>query len=64
MGIGPIHSIPKLLSWHGLTVDNIDLWELNEAFASQSVYIRDHQASIRRNSTSTAAPSPSDTRTA
>lgn len=43
MGIGPIYSIPKLLSQHGLSVDDIGLWELNEAFASQAVYIRDHQ---------------------
>ena len=41
MGIGPIYSIPKLLESAGLTVDDIDLWELNEAFASQVVYIRD-----------------------
>ena len=41
MGIGPVFSIPKLLDSAGLTVDDIDLWELNEAFASQVVYIRD-----------------------
>ncbi len=41
MGIGPIYSIPKLLESAGLTVEDIDLWELNEAFASQVVYIRD-----------------------
>jgi acetyl-CoA acyltransferase len=41
MGIGPVYSIPKLLDSAGLTVDDIDLWELNEAFASQVVYIRD-----------------------
>ena len=41
MGIGPIYSIPKLLKSAGLTVVDIDLWELNEAFASQVVYIRD-----------------------
>ena len=41
MGIGPVFSIPKLLDSVGLTVDDIDLWELNEAFASQVVYIRD-----------------------
>tara|TARA_B100000003_G_scaffold80662_1_gene72441 strand:+ start:2084 stop:3277 length:1194 start_codon:yes stop_codon:yes gene_type:complete len=41
MGIGPVFSIPKLLDTAGLTVDDIDLWELNEAFASQVVYIRD-----------------------
>jgi acetyl-CoA C-acetyltransferase len=41
MGIGPVFAIPKLLAQHGLTVDDIDLWELNEAFASQAVYCRD-----------------------
>ncbi|GAA4562739.1 acetyl-CoA C-acyltransferase [Planotetraspora kaengkrachanensis] len=41
MGIGPVFAIPKLLKAHGLTVDDIDLWELNEAFASQAVYCRD-----------------------
>ncbi len=41
MGIGPIYAVPKLLERHGLTVDDIDLWELNEAFASQCVYCRD-----------------------
>ena len=35
MGIAPIHAIPKLLNRHGLTIDDIDLWELNEAFAVQ-----------------------------
>lgn len=43
MGIGPVFSIPKLLAQHDLKVDDIGLWELNEAFASQAVYIRDHQ---------------------
>lgn len=42
MGIGPVFAIPKLLRKHGLTVDDIDLWELNEAFASQVLYCRDH----------------------
>ena len=41
MGIGPIYAVPKLLAAHGLTVDDIDLWELNEAFASQVIYCRD-----------------------
>ena len=41
MGIGPVFAIPKLLEQHGLTVDDIDLWELNEAFASQALYCRD-----------------------
>jgi acetyl-CoA C-acetyltransferase len=37
MGIGPVFAVPKLLARHGLKVDDIDLWELNEAFASQSI---------------------------
>lgn len=41
MGIGPVCAVPKLLKQHDLTVDDIDLWELNEAFASQAVYCRD-----------------------
>ena len=41
MGIGPVFSIPKLLKSAGLKIEDIDLWELNEAFASQVVYIRD-----------------------
>jgi acetyl-CoA acetyltransferase family protein len=41
MGIGPVFAVPKLLKKHGLKVDDIDLWELNEAFASQVVYCRD-----------------------
>ena len=41
MGIGPIYAVPKLLKQAGLTVDDIDLWELNEAFASQVLYSRD-----------------------
>ncbi|AIZ45319.1 acetyl-CoA acetyltransferase [Deinococcus radiopugnans] len=41
MGIGPIYAVPKLLKRHGMTVDDIDLWELNEAFAVQTVYCRD-----------------------
>jgi len=41
MGIGPVFAIPKLLKAHGLKVDDIDLWELNEAFASQVLYCRD-----------------------
>jgi acetyl-CoA acyltransferase len=41
MGIGPVFAVPKLLKKHGLRVDDIDVWELNEAFASQVVYIRD-----------------------
>lgn len=41
MGIGPIFAVPKLLKRHGLRVKDIDLWELNEAFAVQVVYCRD-----------------------
>ena len=41
MGIGPVFAVPKLLKAAGLTVDDIDIWELNEAFASQAVYCRD-----------------------
>jgi acetyl-CoA C-acetyltransferase len=41
MGVGPIYAIPKLLKQHGLGIDDIDLWELNEAFACQTVYCRD-----------------------
>lgn len=42
MGIGPIHAVPRLLERHGLKVSDIGLWELNEAFAVQVVYCRDH----------------------
>ncbi|MFZ5718786.1 MAG: acetyl-CoA C-acyltransferase [Pseudomonadota bacterium] len=41
MGIGPVFAIPKLLERNGLTIDDIDIWELNEAFASQVLYCRD-----------------------
>ena len=41
MGIGPIYAVPKLLKRNGLKMDDIDVWELNEAFASQVVYCRD-----------------------
>ena len=41
MGIGPVFAIPKLLAAHGLKIDDIDIWELNEAFASQVLYCRD-----------------------
>ncbi|HEX5514957.1 MAG TPA: acetyl-CoA C-acyltransferase [Gammaproteobacteria bacterium] len=41
MGIGPVYAVPKLLKRAGLTVDDIDLWELNEAFAVQVLYCRD-----------------------
>lgn len=41
MGIGPVFAVPRLLERHGLSVEDIDLWELNEAFASQCLYSRD-----------------------
>jgi len=41
MGIGPVFAVPKLLSRHGLKVEDIGLWELNEAFAVQALYCRD-----------------------
>jgi acetyl-CoA C-acetyltransferase len=41
MGIGPVFAIPRLLQRSGLKMDDIDLWELNEAFASQVIYCRD-----------------------
>jgi acetyl-CoA C-acetyltransferase len=42
MGIGPVFAVPKLLQQAGKSVNNIDLWELNEAFAVQVLYCRDH----------------------
>ncbi len=41
MGIGPVFAVPRLLKRHGLKVDDIGLWELNEAFAVQVIYCRD-----------------------
>jgi acetyl-CoA C-acetyltransferase len=41
MGIGPVFAVPRLLERHGLKIDDIDIWELNEAFASQCLYARD-----------------------
>jgi acetyl-CoA C-acetyltransferase len=41
MGIGPVFAVPRLLERHGLKVSDIDLWELNEAFASQTIYCAD-----------------------
>ena len=41
MGIGPVFAIPRLLERHGLSVDDIGIWEINEAFASQLLYCRD-----------------------
>jgi len=42
MGIGPVYAVPKLLKQHGLSVSDIGLWELNEAFAVQALYCRDN----------------------
>ena len=42
MGIGPIYAVPKLLKQHGLSINDVGLWELNEAFAVQALYCRDH----------------------
>ena len=42
MGLGPIYAVPKLLKQHGLKLQDIGLWELNEAFACQALYCRDH----------------------
>jgi acetyl-CoA C-acetyltransferase len=41
MGIGPVFAVPKLLKAHGLKIEDIGIWELNEAFASQVIYCRD-----------------------
>jgi len=41
MGIGPVRAVPRLLQRHGLSIDDIDLWELNEAFAVQALYCRE-----------------------
>ena len=41
MGIGPVFAVPRLLERNGLKIDDIDIWELNEAFAAQAVYCRD-----------------------
>lgn len=41
MGIGPVYAVPKLLKRHGLTMDDIGIWELNEAFAAQVLYCQD-----------------------
>ncbi|RLC30416.1 MAG: acetyl-CoA C-acyltransferase, partial [Deltaproteobacteria bacterium] len=41
MGVGPAYAIPKLLKHAGLTKDDIDIWEVNEAFASQAIYCVD-----------------------
>ncbi len=48
MGIGPVFAVPELLARHGLSVDDIDLWEVNEAFASQSIYCQQTARHPRR----------------
>jgi acetyl-CoA C-acetyltransferase len=57
MGIGPVFAVPKVLARLGLKVHDIDLWELNEAFAVQVLYCRDKLGIPTTGSTSTAAPS-------
>lgn len=65
MGIGPVFSVPRLLKAKGLQVADIDLWELNEAFASQCLYARvTAWKSTMPGTTSTAARFPSGTRLA
>ncbi len=60
MGIGPVYAIPRLLSRHGLKPDDIDIWELNEAFASQVLYCaRQDRHSARQAECRMAGPSPS-----
>ena len=41
MGVGPVAAVPRLLKRHGLRIDDVDLWELNEAYAVQVIYCRD-----------------------
>ena len=59
MGIGPVFAVPRLLERHGLKSHDIDLWELNEAFASQVLYCVERSASRMTSSMSTAARFPS-----
>jgi len=49
MGIGPVFAIPRLLARHGLSVEDIGLWEINEAFASQLAYCRDQLGILDEN---------------
>jgi acetyl-CoA C-acetyltransferase len=58
MGLGPIPAVRAVLKQAGLTIDDIDVVEINEAFAAQVIPCRDELASIPRSSTSTAARSP------
>ncbi len=55
MGIGPVFDVPRLLQRHGMSVEDVDLWEVNEAFASQAVYCRPRPGSIPRSTTCTGA---------
>ncbi|SDP71862.1 Thiolase, C-terminal domain [Desulforhopalus singaporensis] len=64
MGIGQVFAIPKLLKTNGLKMDDIGLWELNEAFAVQVVYCATNSASQTIDLMSMAVPSPSVTPTA
>jgi acetyl-CoA C-acetyltransferase len=48
MGVGPVAAVPRLLERHGLKIDDIDLWELNEAYAVQVIYCRDKLEGRRR----------------
>jgi len=61
MGIGPVHAVPRLLQSHALAAGDIDLWALNEAFASQCLYCLDKLGIDPASTTSTAAASPSVT---
>ncbi|GIR10241.1 MAG: hypothetical protein CM15mP21_5030 [Hyphomicrobiales bacterium] len=61
MGIGPVFAVPRLLERHGLSVDDIDLGELNEAFASQALYAVTVWVSTMKNTMSMAGQSPSAT---
>jgi acetyl-CoA C-acetyltransferase len=64
MGIGPVFAVPRLLERHGLKPDDIDLWELNEAFPARCFTAPTASAFRMRSSTSMAARSPSATPTA
>ena len=57
MGIGPVFAVPRLLKRHGLSIDDIGLWELNEAFAVQVLYCRDRLGIPTNGSMSMVAPS-------
>lgn len=61
MGIGPVAAVTKLLNHHGLGVNDIDLWELNEALLLRRFTAATPQALIRNVSTPTAERSPSVT---